>query len=74
NLLGCASVIKLQDVSLIMQEHNALGLVCKFELPAGFDKLEVEIKWNSFYQDVLRKTAYPWQAVALQCRSSIVCY
>ena len=74
NLLGRATEIKLPDISLIMQEHKALGMVGKIELPAGFDKLEGEIKWNSFYQDVMRKTANPWQAVALQCRSSIDCY
>ncbi len=59
---------------MIMQEHKALGMVGKIELPAGFDKLEGEIKWNSFYHDVMRKTANPWQALALQCRSSIDCY
>lgn len=59
---------------MIMQEHKALGMVGKIELPAGFDKLEGEIKWNSFYHEVMRKTANPWQAVALQCRSSIDCY
>ncbi|MBJ5275779.1 phage major tail tube protein, partial [Salmonella enterica subsp. enterica serovar London] len=74
NLLGRASEIKLPDISMIMQEHKALGMVGKIELPAGFDKLEGEIKWNSFYHDVMRKTATPWQAVALQCRSSIDCY
>ncbi|EGR9321908.1 phage major tail tube protein, partial [Salmonella enterica] len=74
NLLGRASEIKLPDISMIMQEHKALGMVGKIELPAGFDKLEGEIKWNSFYHDVMRKTANPWQAVALQCRSSIDCY
>ena len=38
--LGRATEIKLPDVSLIMQEHKALGMVGKIELPAGFDKLE----------------------------------
>lgn len=54
NLLGRASEIKLPDISMIMQEHKALGMVGKIELPAGFDKLEGEIKWNSFYHDVMR--------------------
>lgn len=40
---------------MIMQEHKALGMVGKIELPAGFDKLEGEIKWNSFYHEVMRK-------------------
>lgn len=44
---------------MIMQEHKALGMVGKIELPAGFDKLEGEIKWNSFYHEVMRKTANP---------------
>ncbi|STJ83855.1 phage major tail tube protein [Escherichia coli] len=50
NLLGRAEEVKLPDVSMIMQEHKALGMVGKVELPAGFDKLEGEIKWNSFYR------------------------
>ena len=51
NLLGRAEEVKLPDVSMTMQEHKALGMVGKVELPAGFDKMEGEIKWNSFYRD-----------------------
>lgn len=71
NLLGRAQEIKLPDISMIMQEHKALGMIGKIELPAGFDKLEGEIKWNSFYQDVMRNAANPYKSLALQCRSSI---
>ncbi|WP_027809960.1 phage major tail tube protein, partial [Burkholderia cenocepacia] len=42
SLLGRAEEIKLPDISAIMQEHKALGMVGKIELPAGFDKLEGE--------------------------------
>ena len=38
NLLGRAEEVKLPDVSMTMQEHKALGMVGKVELPAGFDK------------------------------------
>lgn len=74
NLLGRAEEVKLPDVSAIMQEHKALGMVGKIELPAGFDKLEGEIKWNSLYQDAAKITANPYKAVQLQCRSSIETY
>ncbi|AOZ50886.1 phage major tail tube protein [Chromobacterium vaccinii] len=74
SLLGRAEEIKLPDVSAIMQEHKALGMVGKIELPAGFEKLEGEIKWNSLYKDVAKIIANPFQAVQLQARSSIETY
>ncbi|KIA81352.1 MULTISPECIES: phage major tail tube protein [Chromobacterium] len=74
SLLGRAEEIKLPDVAAIMQEHKALGMVGKIELPAGFDKLEGEIKWNSLYKDVAKTVANPFQAVQLQARSNIETY
>ena len=74
NLLGRAEEVKLPDVSMIMQEHKALGMVGKVELPAGFDKLEGEIKWNSFYRDAMLSAANPYRSLALQCRSSVQRY
>lgn len=74
NLIGRAEEIKLPDVNAIMQEHKALGMVGKIELPAGFDKLEGEIKWNSLYEEAAKILANPFKAVQLQCRSSIETY
>jgi P2 family phage contractile tail tube protein len=74
SLLGRAEEIKLPDVSAMMTEHKALGMVGKIELPSGFDKLEGEIKWNSLYQNVAKIVANPFSAVQLQCRSSIESY
>lgn len=74
SLLGRAEEVKLPDVSAIVQEHKALGMVGKIELPSGFDKLEGEIKWNSFYPEVAPTLANPWGAVQLQCRSSVETY
>lgn len=73
-MLGKAEEIKLPDVTAIMQEHKALGMVGKIELPAGFDKLEGEIKWNSLYRDVAKVMANPYKTVQLQCRSNIETY
>lgn len=74
NLLGRAEEIKLPDITAIMQEHKALGMVGKIELPAGFDKLEGEIKWNSLYEESAKAMANPFKTVQLQCRSSIEAY
>lgn len=74
SMLGRAEEIKMPDVSAIMQEHKALGMVGKIELPAGFDKLEGEIKWNSFYPEAGKAMANPFRTVQLQCRSSVERY
>lgn len=74
NLLGRAEEIKCPDLNMIMQEHKALGMVGKVELPAGFDKLEGEIKWNSFYRDAMLAAGNPYKALALQCRSNVQRY
>jgi P2 family phage contractile tail tube protein len=71
SLLGRAEEISLPTVKQIMSEHKALGMNGKFELPAGIDKLETRIKWNSFYRDTMVKAANPDASVNIQCRSSI---
>ena len=74
NLLGRAEEVKLPDIQAIMNEHKALGMVGKIELPSGFDKLEGEVKWNSLYEEAAKAMANPFKAVQLQCRSSIETY
>jgi P2 family phage contractile tail tube protein len=71
NLLGRAEEIKLPDIQVVTQEHKALGMIGKINLPAGFDKMEGSIKWNSFYQEVAQQIANPFMAVSLMVRSSI---
>ena len=74
NLIGRAEEVKLPDIQAIMAEHKALGMVGKIELPAGFDKLEGEVKWNSLYEEAAKAMANPYKSVQLQCRSSIETY
>ncbi|MBS1186684.1 MAG: phage major tail tube protein [Burkholderiaceae bacterium] len=74
SMLGRAEEIKLPDITVMMAEHKALGMVGKIELPSGFDKLEGEIKWNSLYREVAAKVANPYKAVQLQCRSNVETY
>jgi uncharacterized protein len=71
SLLGRAEEIKLPDITSLMTEHKALGMVGKIELPSGFDKLEGEIKWNSFYPDVAAQMGDFFTMVQLQVRSSV---
>lgn len=73
-LLGRAEEIKLPDVTAVMSEHKAVGMVGKIELPSGFDKLEGEIKWNSFYADTWQYVNNPFSMVQLQCRASVETY
>ena len=73
-LLGRADEIKLPDITTMMSEHKAVGMIGKIELPTGFDKLEGEIKWNSYYPEVWGTLADPFTMVQLQCRSSLDTY
>lgn len=73
-LLGRAEEIKLPDIGIKMTEHKALGMVGTIELPAGFDKMEGEIKWSSFYPDVMAKAANPFKFLPLQVRSDLATY
>ena len=73
-LLGKAEEIKLPDITAMMSEHKALGMVGKIELPSGFEKMEGEIKWNSFYRDVWLKMNNPYSMVQLQVRSNVETY
>jgi P2 family phage contractile tail tube protein len=71
SLLGKAEEIELPMIQHVMAEHKALGLVGKMEFFSGVDIMTAKIKWNSFYEDVLKKIANPTQAVKLQVRSSL---
>lgn len=71
SLLGQAEEINLPKLAATMVEHKALGMQGKIELPAGFDKMEMTIKWNSFYPDTFKKFATPYKAIRLQIRASV---
>jgi P2 family phage contractile tail tube protein len=71
SLLGKAEEVSLPDLSGKMAEHKALGLVGTTEFWAGLDKMEMKIKWNSMYPDVMKKSANPVQSYKLQVRASL---
>lgn len=71
SLLGKAEEITLPDLTGKMASHKALGMVGETEFWAGLDKMEMRIKWNSMYPDVMKKTANPVKSYSLQLRSSL---
>lgn len=74
SLLGRAEEINLPAIKHKMVEHKALGMVGAAEFFAGIEKMEAKIKWNSFYPDVMKGAANPFQTVNFQTRSSLETY
>jgi uncharacterized protein len=71
SLLGKAEEITLPDLNGKMADHKALGMIGHMEFWAGLDKMEAKIKWNSLYEDVMRKAADPTKSHSFQVRSSL---
>jgi uncharacterized protein len=71
NLIGRAEEVDSPKLMAVMAEHKALGITGKKEYPAGFEKMEMRIKWNALYTDVAKKFANIYTAVQLQIRSSL---
>lgn len=71
SLLGKVESVDLPDLKFIFEEHKAMGMVAKLDLPTmGVDKLEGKIKFNSLYPDVAVEMS-PFGYTQLQVRSSI---
>lgn len=71
NLLGKASEVDAPEINTVMNEYKVLGLFGKFELPTGFDKMELRIKWNAFYQDVAAVMLNPFASVSIMIRANM---
>lgn len=74
SLLGKAEEVSLPDIKHILSDHKALGMIGKLELWSGIDKMEMKIKWNSFYADTHKAIASPFSALNMQVRSSLETY
>lgn len=71
SMLGRVEEFTAPTVKTKMAEHKALGLFGAVEFPAGIEKLEGKIKWNSFYPDAMAKVANPFQSLQLMIRGSV---
>lgn len=74
SFLGRAASISLPLIKSIDSDHDALGMFAKVEYAAGIDKMETDIKWNSFYKEVLEQTSDIYTSVPLQVRTHIETY
>lgn len=71
SLLGKASEVKLPEVGYAMSEHKALGKFAAAEYPVGLEMMTMEIKWDSYYQEIYRKLVHPYQRLQLQIRANV---
>lgn len=74
SMVGRADEIELPVIKFLMADHKPLGQVGTTQYPAGIDKLEAKIKWNSFYEDTFKKFANPFKALKLMCRGNVDVY
>jgi uncharacterized protein len=74
NFLGRAEEINLPAIKSTDSEHKALGMFGKLEYSSGIDKLEADIKWNSFYPEVVKIFADIYSGIKLQVRTHIETY
>lgn len=72
--LGKAEEVTLPMIKHMLAEHKALGMVGKMEFFSGIDKMEMKIKWSSFYDDVMKIFANPLKPMQLQVRGSLETY
>lgn len=73
-LLGQVEEVNLPEVKYMDSEHKVLGLIGSPEFFAGLDKMEMKLKLNSLYSDVLAKMADPFKVYPLQLRGHLMNY
>jgi len=70
SLLGKVSEATMPDISIKQIDHAPLGQHGVTSLPVGFDKLEMTLKWTSFYSEVIAVMADGYTGINGQLRSS----
>jgi P2 family phage contractile tail tube protein len=70
SLLGKVSEATMPDITIKQIDHAPLGQHGVTSLPVGFDKMEMTLKWTSFYNDVIASMADGYNSISGQLRSS----
>ncbi|HOW51753.1 MAG TPA: phage major tail tube protein [bacterium] len=73
NHIGKADDVKVSGNYKFVTK-KPLGMIGPQEFFAGLEKIEAEIKWNSFYSDVYKQVANPQVPVEMQFRSNVEKY
>lgn len=71
NWLGKVEEVNLPEVATKQIEHKAIGMHGTVEIPTGFDKMEVKMKWSSILPDAMKKVGNAFEAFNFQVRSSL---
>lgn len=71
SLLGRVETFNSPTITYKQSEHVALGLIGTVEYFAGIDKMEGTMKFTSYYPEVMRKMANPFEAKRIQVRGSL---
>lgn len=71
NFIGRCEEATLPQIKAKMSTKKGLGMLSEMEIFSGIDKMEAKFKWNSFYPDVMKKSANFTKGVQIQVRSSI---
>lgn len=70
--VGKVKEIEMPKLVHLYEDHEALGLITKLQLPTGtVDALSTKFIWSSFDADAWVKSANPLAARKLQIRSSV---
>jgi hypothetical protein len=70
SLLGKVSEATMPDISIKQVDHTPLGQHGVTSLPVGFDKMEMSLKFTSFYGDTMIQMANGYASLDGQVRSS----
>jgi P2 family phage contractile tail tube protein len=71
NLLGKAGEVTLPEVVTTTDDHLALGMISKVQLPTGLEPLSMKLKWNGYYGDRVTLGANPFVTHKIQVRASV---
>lgn len=74
NYLGKAEEVNLPVPKYKMSEHKALGLQSIMEYYSGIEKMEMKIKMNAPYKDLLKACGNPLKTLKMMVRASLESY
>lgn len=74
NYLGKVEEVEMPEPKYKMSEHKALGLQAVMEYYSGLEKMEMKMKLNAPYKDLMRSIGNPLKKYKLMLRASLESY
>lgn len=63
SMLGRVSEADLPNLTAVMVDHDALGMLGKTRHFAGYEAMEATFRWNAFYSDALTQIGNPFEPI-----------